>query len=379
MIIKKIFKKIKKKLSSITGIGNISKNVNHTSYDKNCLICYIRSPFEEGPSFYHQNGFQALAIANIFMNLKYNVDVIDYFSKHVILTKKYDVVFDICVKNPPLYKNNIDKNTKRIVYFTGSESEFANNAEKQRINDLYNRRGVKLKLRRQAPLIDKDVENFDGAIMIGNEYEFSTYDKFQLKKKFTVPNTGYNFNFNFDEKIKNKRSFLYFGSIGCVHKGLDLLLEIFAELGQPYVLHVCGLVEREKDFFEEYKIELLHTDNIIYHGFMDIKSDAFKEICSECVFTILPSCSEACAGSIATCMSAGLIPICSKICGYDDGEVITLKDCRIDTIKKAIIEASKMNIDEIKKMSASSVELINKKYNMNIFRKEMSRAIEDIL
>ena len=78
-------------------------------------------------------------------------------------------------------------------------------------------------------------------------------------------------------------------------------------------------------------------------------------------------------------MSAGLIPICSKICGYDDGEVITLKDCRIDTIKKAIIEASKMNIDEIKKMSASSVELINKKYNMNIFKKEMSRAIEDIL
>lgn len=372
-------KLLEKKFSSITGINNISINVNNTSYDKNCLICYIRSPFENGPDSSHQNEVQIIEIAKIFKDLHYNVDVIDYRSKRVFLTRKYDVIFDICVKHTPIYRNNVGVNTKKIVYFTGSESKFANNAEKKRIVDLYVRRGVKLQLRRQAPLIDKSVENFDGAILIGNEHNFSTYHDFNFKQSFLVPNTGYDFNFEFDEEKKNSHSFLFFGSAGCVHKGLDLLLEIFSQLGEPYILHVCGAYEAEKDFFEEYKSELLNTENIISHGFVDINSDVFRTICSECTFTILPSCSEACAGTIATCMSAGLIPICSRICGYEEDEVITLEDCQIDTIKSIITKAANMNLEEIKVKSEKSVRLTKQKYSMDNFRKKMTEAIRKIL
>lgn len=372
-------KKTMHKISLFIGNNNISINVNKTSYGKNCLICYIRSPFENGLDSSHQNEVQVIEIAKIFGEFNYNVDVIDYRSTKVKLRNHYDVVFDICVRTPAVYKNNIDHNTKRIVYFTGSESDFANSAEMQRIREVKERRNVDLIPRRQAPKIDPDVENFDMALMIGNAYTFSTYSGFKFKKKALIPNTGYEFNFTFDKKQKKSTSFLFFGSAGAVHKGLDLLLEVFAELGNPYKLYVCGGYDSELDFIKEYDHELNHTDNIFPVGFVDIWSEKFRKLSSECSFTVLPSCSEGCAGTITTCMSAGVVPICSRNCGYEEEEVITLKDCNKETIKQTVIEAANMSLDEIEEKSKEAVQLTKSKYSMENFRKVMRNVLGEVL
>ena len=152
-------------------------------------------------------------------------------------------------------------------------------AEIKRIEELYRRRGAEIVTRRQAPLILKEIESYDETIMIGNQYNLDTYKDFKLPKTFLVPNTGYKFNFKFDRSKKRSDTFLFFGSAGCVHKGLDLLLEIFSEKNFPCTLYVCGNYMNELDFYEEYRKELTQYKNIKARGFVDIKSDEFRDIC----------------------------------------------------------------------------------------------------
>lgn len=355
-------------------------NILNTRYKKNALLVYILDPYIYGSmSNVHQAFEQVKIIAKLLSEFGNNVDVIDYRANKIRLNKKYDVVFDIRIKSIPIYNKYIDENTKRIAYLTESEPEFANSAEIERVRDINKRRGIELAPRRQAPLIDQAVERCDLVIMIGNEYNFATYNKYHLAKTAIVPNTGYKYDFSFDKNKKKSTSFVYLGSAGAIHKGLDLLLEVFSELGEPYKLYVCGYYEREKDFVKAYVKELYNTSNIVPIGFVDIKSNRFKNLSEECCFTILPSCAEGCAGSVATCMSAGIIPICSRNCGYEEDEVIILDDCKKETIKRAIIEASNMRILDIEKKSCEVVELTKTKYCLDNYTKLMREALTKVL
>lgn len=352
------------------------KNVNKTNYNKNCLLSYISSPFlDKSLQETHQNIWQVTEIARIIGEYGYNVDVIDYTLEKVCLSKKYDLVFDILARDNPVYANNLNDKAKRIIYFTGNESGFANNAELKRLLDLEKRRGVKLQPRRQAPPIVKDVENYDVAIMIGNDYNFNTYSKFNLKKRFLVPNTGSKFGKRFNFSEKEARNFLFFGSAGCVHKGLDLLLEVFSEKDFPADLYVCGTFNRETDFEQEYYNELYNTPNIHAIGFTDIWSDKFTEIASKCAFAIMPSSSEGFAGAVVTTMSAGLINICSDRCGLGVDDVIILEDCSIETIRDTVLKYSQKPVEWIKEESERVRKIAETKYSRSEFTRLMNEAI----
>lgn len=370
---------ISKILNKIKSKRHILSNVNKTKYDKWCLLSYIKAPFIYRDDFRHQNWAQEKIIAKIFGIFGYNVDVVDYNDTKVKLKRRYDAVFDICVREHSVYEYSLDPNAKRIVYFTGGEPTFANKAELARIENLYRRRKVRVQPRRQSPQISKEVETFDAAIIIGNEYNISTYNRFSLKRLFHVPNSGYDFRNIVDFQKKDKKSFLYFGSSGCVHKGLDLLLEIFAEDGFPCKLYVCGNFKQEKDFCEAYKQELYHRKNIFPMGMINIASDAFREIANTCAYTVLPSCSEARAGSVAVCLSAGIVAICSRECGYNDDEVINLEDCEIDTIRRAILKCSNLDDEEVIAMCKKAMTLANRKFTLTEFEKAMYNALSSVL
>lgn len=359
---------------------SVLQNVFHSAHSKNCLLLYLKEPFlQKEISIIHQNRWQIKEIARIIDSIGYNVDVVNYNDRIVWLSHQYDAVFDICVKDHPVYEKALKPGAKKIVYFTGSESVFANNAELTRIENLYQRRGVRLQPRRQAPLISKKVEEFDEAIIIGNDFNLATYCNFDLPQVFKVPNTGYDLNPIFDRSRKKATSFFYFGSSGCVHKGLDLLLDIFSEPGFPCKLYVCGNVKAETDFCSAYEKELYHTDNIRLIGFINVLGHEFRNIYDECAFTIMPSCSEARAGSVVTCMSAGVIPICSRECGFEEDEVITLEDCTLSTIRDTILRASQKDMGWLEKESGRMIELSKTKYSPEAFSREMKKALQAIL
>ncbi len=372
-------KEIRYIIRNLRGKG-IVRNYFHTTFNKNALMMYTTAPFISNINEnIHQAYWQQIEIAKILSTRGYNIDVIDYDNSTALLFKKYDLVLDLIPGRNPVFRKHMKNGCLTIAYLTGSNANFQNEAELKRICDLKIRRGFSLIPRRQSPILTKEIENYSACFMIGNEYNWKTYSEFNLRRPYFIKNTGYQMDFYFNRNIKDKRCFLYFGSHGQVHKGLDLLLDIFSENEFPCELYVCGTFQQEIDFNKAYSHELYECKNIHSFGFVDIESDEFKKIVARCVYSIMPSCSEGISGSVLTTMSAGLIPICSRECGMGEDEVFHLPDCSINSIRKMIIDFSNKDLDWIYNESKKTYQIINERYSYKDFIRSFNCALDDTL
>lgn len=360
---------------------NIEQNVNKTKYAKNCLILYIVFPFKNKNNVEtHQNQWQVKELARIIGSFGYNIDVIDYDNNNIKFNKKYDLIIDLHPGLNTSYWPYMNIDCCRIAYITGSNPTFSNKAEERRLDQLLERRGKKLIARRICKEFSKDIlESFDAVFFIGNEYNWKTYNGFSIKKVYFIKNNGYVFNSVVENSRRKTNNFLFFASSGQVHKGLDLLLEVFDEQDIGANLYICSSFQSEKDFCDLYNDELFHRKNIFPIGFVDINSNEFNQVMKICSYVVMPSCSEGIAGSILTAMSAGLIPIVSRECGFGEDEVILFEDCNINSIKKTITEYAKKDIDWVMKMSIRTIEIVHARYSKDSFSESVQLALEKYL
>ena len=359
-------------------------NVNSTNFNKKCLVLYIVRPFQKIPFVKqnlnaHQNQWQVRELVKQIGQFHYDVDVIDHDDKDIVLTQKYDLIIDIYPGFNTCYANHMNIGCKRVAYLTGMNVSVANHAEDLRMEALAHRRGGRLPPERIAIPISKEIEQFDAFWYIGNTYNVKSYEEFQLPEISFIKNTGYNFLLSFNQEKKKASNFLFFASAGQVHKGLDLLLEIFGQKDFPYSLFICSGFRNETSFCKLYEKELFHRKNIHAVGFVDINSSLFQEIVDQCMFSILPSCSEATAGSVLTTMSAGLIPLVSRECGFEDDEVIQLDDCSIPTIEQAVREYGQKDIDWGMQKSNEVKRIVEERYSEEMYRASIRSALERLL
>lgn len=361
--------------------GNeVAMNVNHEVHNKRCLMLYIDRPFFDGvQSAAHQNEWQAVEMARIFGTRGYVVDVVNFQYKYVRLKQKYDLVFGLIPRGIDIYTKNMNPGCLQIAYLTSMNLEVSAGNEMKRIEECEKRRGVRLTPRRNGGKIERHIEQFDGAWYIGNEYNFQSYSTFIMPPSFRIRNTGYVFPWANPNIERDSHCFMYFGSAGQVHKGLDLLLEIFAERIKDSKLYVCGNFASEEDFVKEYHKELYETDNIIPVGHVNIETPQYEGLARICAFSIMPSCAEGCAGSVLTNMSAGIIPIVSKECGFEDDEVINLPDCKKETIFNYIEDYSKKNQEWLKAKSRRCIEIVSERYSESAFTRSVEDALDGVL
>ena len=359
---------------------SIAHNVNKTNYEKNCLLQYVAEPFYLSPAERntHQNQWQVIALAAEIGRFRYNVDVRD-IDESGGLDKNYDLVIDLHPGFNDTYKPYMNENCKRIAYMTGMNPCVANLNEQLRLDAVYGRKGERLPPERQAPLISREIESFNGVFYIGNAYNLSSFNEFRMPPTFFIKNTGYSFPVSIDGKKRSPRKFLFFASNGQVHKGLDLLLEVFGQDGFPYELYICSGFRQEPAFCEMYSRELFHRRNIRAVGFVDIMGSEFREIAQMCAFSILPSCSEGIAGSVLTTMSAGIIPIVSKECGFEDDEVIHLQDCEMDTIEQVIRQYGEFDIDWVRAESDRVQTIVQERYSYEAFIQSVRNGLKNVL
>jgi len=267
----------------------------------------------------------------------------------------------------------------KIAYFTGGNPVFANRAERLRISELEKRRNTAVMPRRQSPYLTKRIEKYNAVFYIGNKFTIDTYGEFQLPQAYRIINNGYISDREINYTKKKNYNFLYFASVGQVHKGLDLLLEIFGREDCPYHLYICSLAENELDFCKVYERELYHCDNIHLMGFIEPTSEEYYDIVDVCAYSLLPSSAEGIAGSVLTTMSEGVIPICSKMCGFEEDEVIMLEDCEIDTIRQMIEQCANKSSEWIKEQSKKTLNIIRERYSKEHFIKSVTEGLEGAL
>lgn len=355
-------------------------NYYGTTFKKNVLISYVTLPFYK-PYTFHTNSFEALTAAKVFNELGYNVDVI-FYEKRIKKLKNYDVIYGFGDVFEQLVAQNI--NAVMIYYGTGMHVCHQNTKTLERMSDVYKKKGIWLPL--SIRYVNKSwsyqTTIVDAIIALGNDVCSDSYKKYNNISKIYSLNAPYFHVLEKDFINKRKESsinkFLWFGSSGLIHKGLDLCLEYF-KLNKKFELHICGSILSEKDFVKIYYEELFETENIFIHGFLDINTEKFREILLDCSFVIFPSCSEGGSPSVATCVgNGGLIPIVTKETSFSTGHEVIISSYSLKGIEDAINSIENLSFERVKELQHLNQQFVLKNNSQDKYFKDMRYIIKDI-
>jgi len=335
----------------------------------------------------HTNEWESYEIACILNRLGFWVDIADRTINLKDIEKikdKYDIFIGIGAGDSGKHFKNIASKLNsaiRVLYALGPEPNLSNKITTERHNFFLERHpGVNITVRRLIKEVDIDdsMKFVDTIITNCNERGIEGYKKFKKNIKRIWLSSYSKLNSSFNEILsKDNKKFLYFGGNGNITKGLDLVIEAFVNL--PELELYIGAPEHEEDFNSIYDPVLSTAKNIHFLGFMDVKSNLYKKITSECGYVILPSSSEGCATSVTTCMRRSLIPVVTKEAGVDIGNFgYNIEDINIDKLIEKIRKISGSNKEEfIQRCFDSYIESF--KYTQENFSFTFEKVLLEII
>jgi glycosyltransferase involved in cell wall biosynthesis len=355
----------------------------------NVLLSYITDPFTFAPGEHytdpHSNPWVVMEMARLFTERGYAVDVINWNDNKFVPRKRYAVYVDIH-NNFERLSPSLPEGCIKIMHITGSYPEFQNKAESERINALEKRRGVLLPMRREVPLF-KELNDIDFIEGYGNKTVFGTYPNIGDKIiPIPVPTMEtYDFRENKDFAAARKH-FLWFGGGGAILKGLDLVVEAFAEL--PHLqLSIIGPAAYEKEFEKIYAKELA-LPNITRYGRPRINREGenlvdgrdIREIYDRCGAIIFLSASEGGGGATVQAMQTGLFPIVTPNTGIDEwAPSVVVNDISIENIKKVVEDFSNLPPEKVAQLARDSWMFAREHHTKEAFTKAYEDFLDNIV
>lgn len=343
-------------------------------------MSYLTKPFRDRGDVTHSHVLECRWLAEELDRRGYTVDVVAWNFKRKPQYRKYDVLVGFgeviekafAVSNRPLV----------IRYATGSDFRFQNTQAMKRLQSTGQEEKLKTSIR-LAEAWPLSVSEAEVLLVIGNQVTLQTYAAFRSEALYGVPVPAFQFH-DYQEIIKSKnfeqakKNILFINSAGFVHKGLDLVLEAMKQF-QDVTLHICAPMHEEKDFAEVFRNEL-NQPNIQVHGFVDMSSEAFKNILMTCGFIILPSCAEGQSSAVVNAVvNGGLIPVITKEAGLDiTDEIIEISDTTIPAVSKAIEKAGNLAPEDIKTRSMRLAERFAKEHGEPAYKEALKPAFNHI-
>ncbi len=325
----------------------------------------------------HANYWTAVEMVKIFNEKGYIVDVIDNNNQNFVPKKHYKY-FIVLEQNMDHIAPLLNKDCVKVLHIVAAHWLFQNTAEYTRCLDLQRRRGETF-IPQRATRPTFSIEHADCATMIGNKFTANTY-AFAGKKIYSTPlPCAYEYPFPEDKNFDASRNnFIWFGGAGAVHKGLDLVLEAFAQMPE-YNLTVFGKSTTDGRFMEIYKKELTQTPNIKVLGYINFDDGSFDKIRKETNAIVYPSCSEGTAGSAVMSLHGGVLPIVSYESGLDtEGFGITLRENTIEDIKRAVHELASLPADELKRRAREGWEFVRENHSQARFVTNYRAFVEEL-
>jgi glycosyltransferase involved in cell wall biosynthesis len=348
---------------------------------RRALVSYLVSPLLPPRHKRDRTIFSNLGIAQhiprVLNELGYIVDIIQYDVKGWKLSKRYDLFLGHGGINFEEIIHALPKETACIYFSTGIYWKDWNIREAKRIYDLALRRGCLLHPDRVIQNSEEKANRVaDGIICLGNQAAVNTYHDFPLVigiNNATYPVTWSGWK-NKDYSTGRKH-FLFFSGGGNVHKGLDLLLEAFADTALH--LHVCQTIDAH--FNEVYSRELTECRNIHFYGYVPMRSTQFEFLATLCNWVITATCSEGQPGAIVECMGYGLIPVLPESANIDIEDFgILLRECTIESIREVALDSALMSVSECKQKSQLTHATVRSKYSPECFNSSLKAAVQQI-
>lgn len=361
-------------------------NYFKTKSDCCVLITYITYPFRWGVSLTHSNSAETIEVAKIFRDFGYRVDAVNYNSLVRLDYSRYQFIFGF---GDPLINSYYFRQGKilTVYYGTGMHVFHQNTETLRRIEEVYRKRGQWIL--ESGRIVDKtysvQTSLVDAMITLGNDDVVETYRKYYRGKIYKVP-ISYKRVFDAEELIQSKnfqdarQNFLWFGGRGLIHKGLDLVLEVFSECPELH-LHVCGPIDDEPKFKRLYYEELYNRANIHTHGYTKLDSPLFRELLRKCAFAVFPSCSEGGGGSVVNVMgNGGLLPVVTRESSIDLNDYgVPIRSTSIEDVRSAVHDAAAMDTHEIAARSRRCVETVKEHHSIENYSRQMRLAISEII
>ncbi len=353
-------------------------------FSKRALLTYVAFPFYQSIAELehssHSNGPQALEIANALNRLGYAVDIVNWQDRQFVPTAAYDAFMGMH-QNFARLLPYLAPTTRKIFYATRCHPAFEIAADTTREVKLEQRRGVRLSAATQGREIEPD-GLADEVIAIGNEFVQATFRERGLRvwgiDNSNIPTRAPALAHKDFQTAR--RNFLWIAGDGLAHKGLDLILEAFADLVQE--LWVCGDLQAAADaeLVHCYRRELFHTPTIHTIGWVDIHSTQFRQLTDQCAFVILLSASDAMPTSVLVAMGRGLIPIVSREVGLDTADFgFTIDPTDIFKIRQRVQEISCTPPEQCRKMAAQAYVAATTRYTYAAFGARIEQLLKQTL
>ncbi len=360
----------------------IIQNINYTNIrkQKKAVVCYITDSFTKDWDSYNggrTQPFEILSIVKVLSEADYCIDVIDCNDLKILpflKDKEYDLIFGFGEVFYQLTQRH--KNACSIMYMTEHHPEFADREEKKRLQYFYERHKKKGRIVRSGNFYKKHYfDKLYSHIITLSEVDPFLKDYEQVFSLFPTSIENINYEFNHKNHAATKKHFLWLGSYGAIHKGLDLLLDVF-EKRDDIILHIAGLSEEDKQLLKPK-----NRANIIDHSYINIKTDTFLRVVEACTYIILPSCSEAFSTSVTTGMRHGLIPIVMRDTGFNRmGDIgIFLKDYNIPYLNDKLTELSNESSENLKLRSKKVFDFATENFLLPTFEGNFKSIMNTIL
>lgn len=371
-------------------LGRLAQRISIPGYDEYCvcssprraLLSYLVMPLLPPPPMRDRVRFSnrgmAQEVARALNELGFVVDIINLDNTTWQPTRTYDLFVGHGGINFERISRQLPASVPRIYYSTSLYWKEFNAREAKQFYELARRRGFFLPPDRA--IMDSEeyaVRTADGIITLGNQVAVQSYAS--RTKVYSINNAAFPVKWQgWQEKdyFAGRNHFLFFSGNGNVHKGLDLLLEAFAQTDLH--LHICQRIESR--FGRVYHHELYELPNIHLHDFVQMRSAEFHALAKRCNWVIAPTCAEGSPGSVVECMAHGLIPILS------DGATIDLEDwgyridaLTVDAVRSAISVASASGATDCRTRAEKVVRATQDRYSPDAFRRDFRNAVERIV
>lgn len=316
-----IKRSITKRVNKLFGLNKTKplekpiRNLYKTNYDKNVLICYIIKPFREPNDFAHQNYMTAHIVAESFSELGYNVDVVDYQGGFDIDYEYYSVIFGFG-RNFEQSFHSKKREIPRIHFITGAHPDLQNAMSLQSVNDFYKTSG--LWLPEQGNILYDNCYystfNSDFSIILAHGFIFEDHKSRVKRRLHSLNNNILGVFKDFKPKQGRSNSFLFLSGSRLVTKGISILLEVAKERKDlNFYVVVLGLDGELRSYYHDL---LYESPNVFLRQNLQMNSEEMKQIVEDCSYCIAPSYTDGLPGGTIEPMSAGLVPIVSKYCGF---------------------------------------------------------------
>jgi hypothetical protein len=344
------------------------------------LFRYTGFDFRTMPNYKgHGTKWTYKYLKDLFESMGYNLTLLPWQDKSYTPKQIYDVVFSII--NFLNCEEGMDEHTKSLLRLSMTDSDYHNQVVSQRTQEVNSKRGSHLTPNRILPPAEHTYRAFemaDRVFMNGNEVIRDTFPKqYHDKLEMTNVPASHVGKVKRDRPIPAEREFMWHFGSGTIHKGLDLVLEVFKRHPE-LTLHIVGKVDR--DFGVEFAQEL-GLPNVKYHGWMLVSGSSFRRILDKTFSFIAPSCSEGQSPAVATCLQLGLYPILSKQTGITlpEGCGIYLDELTADDVERAVLQTMDTSDDVLLDQIAHTQPKALVEHSRAAYKVTMEKRIREAL